>query len=341
MLRFSILVLAVMTLASPLARATSTPPILLTPKNLAQQPKPAEKQKSGPDAGVDSRHPRIQAFVSHQEPLPPIKAGDFPSLAARVQFFEKRINATDVSIRDYVLHEAWYLNRVPDSDYVRFLKRMTRDTDPGLRGQAIKTLHEMWIPLEVRDLPETFTGFHKDQLLNPKDESLIPPLIAQCRNGGAPGGWAAYALGLLRRQESVPCLVKLGEDSNEFARYAAARALLDCGAKKDAKVILQKLMSHRFKPLAKVNEPDARPGEPDPYYVALAARAFMEIGPIEKKEGLARLVALLGELEPSKDINDINRVQATRFLLAAVTRQFFVSHAEALEWLREHGAAGK
>ena len=280
---------------------------------------------------------RVEAF---DQAAPSIKAADFPSLAARLAFFEKRVNAADSRIREQVLVEADRYYHFSDKEYVTFLKRMMHDPDPGIRGKAIKKLHDMWVPLAVRELPQTFTGYSQQQILDLEDKDLIPELIAQCQRGGHKGGWAAYALGLLRCQEALPDLVKLGNDPNEFARYAAGRALLDCGAKKEAKAVFQKLMSHQFKPKAQKFEPlGYRHGEVDPYYVGLAARAFMELGKTEKKQGLRRLVTLLGELEPSKDVNDGNRVEAARWLVAEVTGQFFVSHREALDWLDQQEAA--
>ena len=266
--------------------------------------------------------------------LPTIKAADFPSIAARVPFFEKRINAKDARIREDALLDASRASSLRDKNYMRFLKRMMHDSEPDIRGEAIRRLYDGWVPVEIRELPTTFTGYSRNQILNLENENLIPQLIAQCRRGGAEGGWAAYALGLLRCKKALPALVKLGEDSNEFARYTAGRALLNCGARKEARAIFQKLMSHRFKPRTQKYEgPGHSQDGVDPYYVALAARAFMEVGSAERKEGLRRLVTMLGELEPSKDINHGNRLAATRWLLAEVTGQFFVTHREALDWL--------
>ena len=93
-------------------------------------------------------------------------------------------------------------------------------------------------------------------------------------------------------------------------------------------------MNHQFKPKTQKYEgPGYQHDGVDPHYVARAARAFMEVGSAERKEGLRRLVTILGELEPSKDINDGNRLAQTRWLLAEVTGQFFVTHREALDWL--------
>jgi hypothetical protein len=269
----------------------------------------------------------------------PIKANEFPSVAARIPFFEKRINATDPRIRERVVIQVGYFYFLPDKDHVQFFRRMMHDPEPWIRGQAIKNLHEMWVQVDVEDLPQTFCGYHREQILNLQDESQIPQLIAQCRNGGAPGGWAAYALGVLQCRQAVPDLVKLGGDANSAARYIAGRALLDCGAKKEAKTIFEQLMAHQFKPRAQGFEPAGyRPGEPDPYYVALAARAYQQTDAAARKVGMKRLVTLLGELEPSKDVNDQNRLETARGLLAATTGQFFVSHHEALEWFEKHEA---
>jgi hypothetical protein len=280
--------------------------------------------------------PRLAA-----QELAPIKSADFPKVAARVLFFEKRINAADVRIRERVLTKAGYFWEVPDKEYVQFLKRMMRDPDPGIRGQAIRKLYELYVPLEPRDLPTTFTGYHEEQLLNREDKNLIPPLIAQVRGGGAQGGWAAYCLGLLRCQEAVPDLIRLGDDRNEFARFTAARALLACGANKEAKVILQELMSHKvIARNSKFPPPGVRDTEISSYYIAQAARAYMELGPAEKQEGLRRLVALIGELEPSKDVNHEGRWEMARWLLTEVSGQHFLSHQEAADWFKQQEAAG-
>ena len=105
----------------------------------------------------------LLTFVMFVQPLPAktpanslINAKDFPSVAARIPFFEKRINATDPQVREQVVVEAGYFYRLPDKDYVQFLKRIMRDSEPWIRGQAIQKLHDLWVPLEVENLPLTF-----------------------------------------------------------------------------------------------------------------------------------------------------------------------------------------
>jgi len=256
-----------------------------------------------------------------------IRAADFPTVAVRAAFFEERLNATDSRIRERALRDVTFSIWLPDEGYVRLLKRMMRDPDPFIRGEAIRSLHDKWVPIEVRELPETFMGSHLDQIINLKDKNQVPQLIAECRGGGTEGAFAAYPLGLLRCEQAIPALVRLGEDPNEFAKYEAARALLDCGAKKEAGGILQQLISQRSAQWG------YEPGKSDPYYAVLAARATMEIEPDLRKECLRRLVSLLGELEPSKDINDANRLEDARRLLAEVTGHYFTSHREALDWV--------
>ena len=266
------------------------------------------------------------------EPLPPIRNRDFPSVSKRAPFFEERVNAADAEVRKRVLLEVGYFFDIPDPEYTAFLRRMMRDPDPVVRGRAILKLHDLWVPVEVKDLPQTFAGYHDGQLIDLEDTRTVPGLVAACHARSAEAGYAAYVLGLLRQKAAVPDLRKLAAHENIFVRYAAARALLDCGDKEGARPILEKVIRSQ---LALYASPAADPGGRAPYYAAVSCRAFMELGSSEKKVGLEKLIALAGHLERSAGVNDQAQLPAVRQLLAAVTGRYFLSGAEARKWYEQ------
>jgi len=272
------------------------------------------------------------------EPLPHIRSGDFPSVSKRAAFFEERVNAAEAEVRKRLLLEVGYFFDIPDPEYTAFLRRMMRDPDPAVRGRAILKLHDLWVPVEVKDLPQTFAGYHDGQLIDREDTRTVPGLVAACHARSAEAGYAAYVLGLLRHKAAVPELRKLAAHENIFVRYAAARALLDCGDKEGARPILEKVIRSQ---LALYASPAVDPEGREPYYAAVSCRAFMELGSAEKKVGLEKLIALAGYLERSAGVNDQAHLPAVRQLLAAVTGRYFLSGAEARKWYeQEYGRPG-
>jgi hypothetical protein len=194
------------------------------------------------------------------------------------------------------------------------------------------------VPVEVKDLPQTFAGYHDGQLIDREDTRTVPGLVEACHTRSAEAGYAVYVLGLLRHKAAVPELRKLAAHENIFVRYAAARALLDCGDKEGARPILEKVIRSQ---LALYASPAVDPEGREPYYAAVSCRAFMELGPAEKKVGLEKLMALAGHLERSAGVNDQAHLPAVRQLLAAVTGRYFLSGAEARKWYeQEYGRPG-
>jgi HEAT repeat protein len=255
-----------------------------------------------------------------------ITSADFPKAAQRLDFFEERINSQRTEDREAVVSELARGWLTPDKETVALLKRVLKhDPDPAVRGLAVHTLHDAWIALAPDELPITFTGYHREQLLDRRAEALCDDLIAQVRRGGVEAGYAA-SLGLLRCKKAVPELRSLAESSNEFVRYSAGRALIECGDKKHAGPILKTLMSHGVPPKAAIRD------IVDPHYQALAARAYMELGAAEKRAGIERLIGLMKELASWQDINAGGRLDTARRMLAAVSGQFFTSHQEARAW---------
>jgi hypothetical protein len=260
----------------------------------------------------------------------PIKAADFPNVARRIDAFEERINSPRVEDRTAVLGQLthdWYL---PNAEMVRFLKRVAKhDADAWVRGTAIKELHDAWIPLDPGELPTSFIGYHRGLTIDRQRKDLAADLIAQVRQGDLSGGYAAYAVGLLRLKEAVPDLRNLAESKNVFVRYSAGRALVECGDKVAGAAILKTIMNGGVPVNAPIGQLE------DPYYQALAARAFMEVGPIEKKAATERLIELMKELEAWTDINAQGRLQTARRELGRVSGQYFTSHQDARAWLEK------
>jgi hypothetical protein len=270
-------------------------------------------------------------------PDPPIRSAEFPTVAARVQSFEQRVNAADPKLRRIVVMEAFGRFPVAKPDAIAFFRRMLQDPDPLPRGTAVRKLYELWVPVEVKELPQVFVGYSERETIDLEDANLEQSLIAQCQKGGAPGGWAAYALGLLRRREAKPTLIYLGNDKNVFARYTAGRALIDMGERAEGLAILRAVIEPAFQPIPQgETRASYRTGGTDPYYTAMAARTLVGLGGAERVEGLRRLIGLLGELETSKDINDANRLETARVLLQDVTGAYFNSAREAQAWLQAH-----
>jgi hypothetical protein len=266
----------------------------------------------------------------------PIKSADFPIVARRVDAFEQRINSKRVEDREevvFTLRVGW---RLPDAESVKFLKHVLKqDADPWIRGFAAKTLYEMWAPLEPGDLPASLCGYHRGQFLNRRRKELCDDLIAEVKQGGVEAGYAAYALGLLRCRKATPQLRDLAESNNEFVRYTAGRALIDCGDKEGAIPILRTLMNHPVPRGATIRE------IVDPHYQALAARAYMELGAAEKKAGIERLIALMDELAVWDEINAQGRLQSVRQMLATVSGEYFLSSKDARAWHEEQRRNGE
>jgi len=274
----------------------------------------------------------ISLFVVSQDAKTPgsIHAADFPLLAGKVPFFEKRSNSKDPRIREEAIRSISYAMVGPDArdETTRLFKRLLRDSDPQLRGLAIYAMHHEWIVILPKELPRTFRGYHRDQVVDLDEKDLIPRLIKECEGGGPAGGYAAYVLCLVPSKGAIPALRRLGMDQNIFARYTAARALVHAGDHEGAKAILEPI-------IAETTPVGFRVRGLDPHYVALACRTYMGLGQAERLKGLSRLVSLMELLDDSPDINDHNRLQFLRWHLTAVSGEFFETPREARAWLKE------
>jgi hypothetical protein len=258
-----------------------------------------------------------------------ITMSDFPVVSKRAIFFEDRINAKDPAVRKRVVLEVCYFFDVPSPEYVAFLRRMMRDADPAVRGQAIRKLHAMWVPIAVEDLPRTFTGEHEGQVVDLEQKDAIARLLKECEQGQAS---SAYVLGLLRRKEAVPLFRQLAESRNIYARYTAARALIDCGDRDGARPILEGIIRSQLAIYA------GRSEGREPFYAASSCRALIELGEDERKDGLKKLIALTGYMERSELPNDSAHLPAVRQCLASVTGHYFLSDDEANGWFeRKYG----
>jgi hypothetical protein len=269
---------------------------------------------------------------------PPIKAAEFPAVSKRAAFFEERINADKPATRLRVLTEVTYFFTTPDPESTAFLKRLMRDPDPVVRGRAILSLHDRWVPIDRKELPQRFTGYHDGQLIDLEKKETIPDLLRQCDQPSAQAGYAAYVLGLLRHRDAVPQLKKLANHPNIFVRYAAARALLDCGDRAAARPILEAIVRSQLEQYAAGPAPVAgrdAPVETQPYYAAVGCRALMELGPRDKAVGLEKMIALLGYLERSPGPNDQANIPFVEQLLADAAGKYFPSSTAARKWYAE------
>jgi HEAT repeat protein len=292
------------------------------------------------------------ASVCPAESVPPIKAADYPRVSLRTAFFEDRINAKNPATRRRVLLDVSYSYHVPDADYIAFLKRLLRDPDLSLRGQALQTLYGLWAPIDPKELPRQFVMGIFQRQIDLDDPATIPTLRKECERGTEQASDAVVVLGLLRHKSAIPLLKALTKDKDApfVTRYAAARALLACGDQESARpaiedMVRSQLAPYIMPPTIKVEKFDNNLGAqwegpkitasgplPVPYYALLACRAMIEIGPKDKPRGLEKLITLLGYLERSRTPNDQVRAPYVKELLAVVTGEYFESHAKARQW---------
>jgi len=175
-------------------------------------------------------------------------------------------------------------------------------------------------------LPTTFTGYHNGQIIDRQDPKFAEKLLAEVKQGGHAGGYAAYVVSLLKLKEAVPDLRKMANEENIFVRYSAGRALLECGDRDGAATMLKSIWNNTVPPDAPIAK------VADPYYQALAARAYIDIGPAERREGIERLIRLTKELEEWSDINADGRLNTARLMLATVSGKILLSYDDAKKW---------
>ena len=272
------------------------------------------------------------------EPRPRIKSADFPSVSRRAVFFEDRINAADAAVRRRVLMEVGYFFDIPDPEFVAFLRRMMRDADPVVCGRAVQKLHALFVPIAPKELPRKFTALNENLVIDLEDKKTVPDLVTAVQGGPGDVSRAAYLLGLLRHKTAALDLRKMAEtQQNIYARYTAARALVDCGANDLARPVLEELTRSQLALYSLGTGTDQKPGHDgrQPYYATVACRALCQLGPADRKIGVERLIALLGFLERSDNANDQAYLPSAQQALAAVTGRYFVSQDQAREWYRK------
>jgi hypothetical protein len=257
-----------------------------------------------------------------------IDVNDFPMTSSRAMFFEERINSLDNRIRERCLAEVSYFYTKPDQEYVSFLSRMVNDIDPAIRGQAIKYLHSMWIPIDPCALPVVFSGYHKNHLIDRNDDELILNLLNQCKSSGPTAGYAAYVLGLLKATFSIPVLENLSSHENLFVRYAAGRALYDCGRIDSATTVFDEISSEQLA----LYQTEAPSDEKNAYYATIACRGLIETGGDNYLLGLSRMIELFGYFEISSNPNDQDKAHLIRNELALLTGHFFCTPLDAQTW---------
>ena len=268
-----------------------------------------------------------------------IRAAHFPTMAARIELFEARLNADDPEIRKVALNEITYFSRIPVSELERFLRRMMRDGDPVVRGRAIKKLHDLWIAIEPTELPRTFSGYHDGQRIDREDETLARQILLALRAPRARPGWAAYVAGLLRLKETKESLVALAGNANVFVRYAAGRALFDMGERRLAATAFEAISQEQTRRYARAQDegggriaPGGASAGRHPWYALLACRGLMALEGEHRLRGLERLVRLYELFESSDDVNDRSKLTNVRLLLHQASGRFFPRAAAARRW---------
>jgi HEAT repeat protein len=278
----------------------------------------------------------VAQTAAEEKPLGRITSADFPTVSKRCQFFEDAVNAKDPGIRLRVLVEVGYFQDVPEAEYVRFLRRMLRDEDPAVRGDVLRKLYELWVTVPVNELPPRFVGYHNAQMIDRSDEKLVEKLRQECRSKEVNAGWAAYVLCLLQAKQALPELRSLAEHKNIFVRCTAARALIACDDKKQARAILETIMDAQLE-MYRVNaaRPARERGEREPYYAVVACRTFMELGADEHKAGLDRLITLFEYMEKSVEVNDEAQLHHLRRTVSGAAGRFLENAAAARIWYAE------
>ena len=255
-----------------------------------------------------------------------LSAASYPGVAERISFFEKRINAKDADIRKRALEEIGAFNYQPEVEYVRFLKRMMHDPDECVRGRAIRMLYDMFVDIELSELPTVFCGYHDNQTVNQEDKETIASLISDCRRGGVRAGYAAYVLGLLRVTESVPALLPLAEkEHNVFVRYSVARALILMDKNEAALPILTTIIDEQERSYRDASVTVDRA----PFYMIVACRALLKI---ERERAMSKLIHFYRTLDASEAPNDKSNLHYLRGVLAALSGEYFVTSGEAAKW---------
>jgi HEAT repeat protein len=277
-----------------------------------------------------------------------IKAEDCSSVAARVVFFEDRINAKDPSIRRDLLWEISHVSAVPDAGYVRLLKRLLHDPNPEVRGESLNELHGLWVPIDLQDVPQKFTGCVRWQLIDRDKPSTIPDLLRACQEPEAEAGYAAYVLGLLHEKSALPTLKKLAKHESIFVRCSAARALYDCGDRQGSQEIFEEIIRSQLAlyasppPQPRAEGKEKTPGRPMmPSYAIQACEGLTKLGPKEKQMGIDKLIALLNFLERSDDVNDEAILPNAKRTLAFAAGRYLDSATEARQWYNERYVADK
>ena len=268
-----------------------------------------------------------------------VTSADFPSVAQRVAFFAERVNSGDAATRLRVMTEAGYFFIAPDREYQAFLKRMLRDGDPRVAGEAVRRSYDLFIPVEADELPRRFTGYAGTDVIDLADRpAAVARLVEACGAKGHRAGWAAYALGLLRDCSAIPALRKLTDDANVFTRYTAARALITMGeidrGRRAMRAIIESQLAGYGKPLLMSGT------LPSGHYAAQAARALMGLDRDDRRVGLAALVDLMARLERSRRVPDWSDLHWLRLLLANVTGLWLPHHADARRYYEQFGAGG-
>jgi len=251
-----------------------------------------------------------------------INAAQFPSIAARADFFEPRINSPDREVRRAALTEITYFNYHPSREFVGFLRRMCEDADPIVRGYAVRHLHQMYVDVDVQALPQPI-GWHGTEGGDYSDARFRAGLLDHFRNGGTSGA-IAHQIGYLGLPEAVPLLREATERAdNTMTQTEIARALLDCGATESAIALWRSVIGRYREHYGR--EDDKSLNE---YYYVQACWGLTNVEET-RDEGLSALATAMSDFEDADTPNSLNKLRYAQKLFASATGTWCSTGKEA------------
>jgi hypothetical protein len=241
-----------------------------------------------------------------------ISSMDYPRVSARIDFFNQRMNSKDAEVRLSALRLITGFHYEPSDEFVKLLRQMTLDQDARIRGHAVKTLHDLYVPVDVLRLPQPI-GHHGGSGRDLSTEATEALIMRELEAGVASGG-ATYFAGLLGSRKFVPLLIKNGESlRDDYPLCCVARALLDCGEVAEAVKLWRRaieLQVHAYT--------EKGLGRTSPYYYIEACRGLIHSGEAFRLEGIERLAVAIGHLDAAEDPDSASKLDYAResFMIA-------------------------
>lgn len=258
-----------------------------------------------------------------------ITANQFPGVAARIDFFQPRVNSKNADVRRRALIEITYFHYHPSKEFVGFLRRMCNDEDPVIRGYAVRHLYQMFVNVDVKSLPQPI-GWHATVGDDYSDANFQSELLNHFRNGGASGA-IAEQLGYLRLPEAAPLLRVAAKQVNDpMTQTEIARALLECGDTESAVGLWREVIKRFAEHYASKSDENLS----EYYYV----QACWGLAHVERTrlEGLSALAKAMTDFEHAATPNSLNKLEYAQKLFASATGTWCSTGAEARQMLETH-----